>query len=77
MVVRQGATLTAAGVAIGLVVAVFATRALEGMLFDMKGLDPLTFGASALVLAGAALVASYVPARKAAAVPPIVALSRG
>ena len=76
MVVRQGAWLTMIGVAIGLAAAALATRALEGMLYEMSGLDPITFGGAALVLAVAALLASYLPARRAASVPPIIALGR-
>lgn len=76
MVVRQGAQLTAVGVVIGLAVAALATRALEGMLFEMEGLDPLTFAGAAAVLAASAILASYLPARRAANVPPIIALGR-
>ena len=76
MVVRQGALLTAAGVATGLAIAAPATRALEGMLFEMSGLDPITFAGAAVVLATSALLACYLPARRAASVPPIVALGK-
>jgi putative ABC transport system permease protein len=76
MVVRQGLQLTVLGVVIGLLVAALATRALEGMLFEMQGLDPITYFAAALLLAIAALLASYLPARRAASVPPIIALGR-
>jgi putative ABC transport system permease protein len=76
MVVRQGAILTIAGIVIGLAGASLATRVLEGMLFEMEGLDPLTFAGAALTLAASALLASYVPARRAAGVPPIIALMR-
>jgi putative ABC transport system permease protein len=76
MVVRQGAVLVVAGVAIGLAGAALAARVIEGMLFEMTGLDPVTFAAAALVLTGAAILASYLPARKAARVAPIVALGR-
>jgi putative ABC transport system permease protein len=76
MMVRQGAWLALIGIAIGLTAAGFATRALEGMLFEMEWLDPLTFAGAAFLLAAAALLASYLPARRAASVPPSIALVR-
>jgi putative ABC transport system permease protein len=76
MMVRQGAWLALIGIAIGLAAAGFATRALEGMLFEMEWLDPLTFAGAAFLLAAAALLASYLPARRAASVPPSIALVR-
>jgi ABC-type lipoprotein release transport system permease subunit len=77
MVVGQGARLTAAGVVIGLLVASLATRSLEGMLFELEGLDAPTFVVAALLLSVSALLASYFPARRAAGVPPSIALTRG
>jgi putative ABC transport system permease protein len=76
MVVAEGARLTAIGVVLGLAGAVLASRALEGMLFEMPGFDLVTFAGAALVLSGAAVLASYLPARRAATVPPLVALGR-
>jgi putative ABC transport system permease protein len=76
MVVRQGVALTAVGIAIGLGGALIATRALESLLFATDGLDPATFGAAALTLAAASTLASYIPARRAARVAPIIALQR-
>jgi putative ABC transport system permease protein len=76
MVVRQGVMLVVAGVVIGLAGAILATRVIEGMLFEMEGLDPVTFAAAALLLTGAAILASYLPARRAARVAPVVALAR-
>jgi ABC-type antimicrobial peptide transport system permease subunit len=76
MVVLQGARLALAGVVIGLAGAALAARALEGMLFEMQRLDPITYVAAASVLSAAALLASYVAARKAASVSPIVSLAR-
>jgi putative ABC transport system permease protein len=76
MVVGQGLKLTIIGVVIGLTAAVIVTRALEALLFRSGGLDPLTFAAATALLAAAAVFASYVPARRAARVAPIVALSR-
>jgi putative ABC transport system permease protein len=74
MVVRQGAVLAAAGIAVGLVGAFAATRALRGMLYGIAPLDPATFVAVPLALAAVALLASYLPARRAARVDPMVAL---
>ncbi len=74
LVVRQGLGLTVAGVVIGLGVAALGTRAMESMLFEVDRLDPLTFGAVALLLFLVTLLASYLPARRAAAVDPVVAL---
>ena len=76
MVVRQGVRLTAIGIGMGLGGAMIATRALESLLFDTDGLDPATFGSAALILAAASTLASYIPARRAARVAPIIALQR-
>ncbi|MFI5233005.1 MAG: ADOP family duplicated permease [Gemmatimonadales bacterium] len=74
MVVREGMRLAAAGVAIGLVLAVAATRLMASFLFSVSPLDLLTFvGMSALFLC-IALVSSYLPARRAAASDPMIAL---
>jgi ABC-type antimicrobial peptide transport system permease subunit len=74
MVVGQGARLAVIGVVLGLAGAVIASRALEGLLFEMPGLDPVTFAAAALLLTAAAVLASYLPARRAASVPPVISL---
>jgi putative ABC transport system permease protein len=76
MVVWQGVRLTAVGVAIGLAGAVFAAPAAQHFLFGVSGLDPVTFVVAPAVLAGAALLASYIPARRAARVSPLTALNR-
>ncbi|HEX8030510.1 MAG TPA: ABC transporter permease [Vicinamibacterales bacterium] len=77
MVVRQGAALGAAGVAIGLLGAAAASQAVQGLLFaDARGFDPITFAGSAVVLMLSALLASYIPARRAARVSPVSALGR-
>ena len=74
MVLGQGLALAIAGIALGLAGALSLTRVLQGLLFDIRPTDPLTFLGVALVLALAALVACYFPARRAARVDPIVAL---
>jgi len=76
MVVVQGARLAGAGIVIGLAGAAVAVRAMQSLLFETSGLDPLTFVAAPIVLGIAALLASYVPARRAASVAPVVALGR-
>jgi len=74
MVVRQGAVLAAAGLALGVAVSLMATRALSSLLFGVTPSDPLTYAAVAVLLAAVALLASFFPARRAAKVDPIIAL---
>jgi putative ABC transport system permease protein len=76
LVVGQGLRLAAIGVALGLLGAVWAARLMRGLLFNTDSLDLLTFAAAPAVLMAAALVASYIPARRAARISPIVALGR-
>jgi putative ABC transport system permease protein len=73
-VLRQGLAIAAMGVVIGLVGAVLLTRVMESLLFGVAPTDPLTFLATALLLTGVALLACYIPARRAARVDPIEAL---
>jgi predicted permease len=72
--VREGAMLMAIGVACGLAGALLVTRALSTLLFGVTTTDPLTFAAVAVTLTIVALLASYVPARRAARVDPMTAL---
>jgi len=74
LVVGQGIRVALAGVAAGLLASVAATRLLVGMLFAVSPLDPLTFMVVAVVLVAAALLASFIPARRATKVDPMVAL---
>ena len=74
MVVMQGARVTLAGVGIGLAAAFGFTRVLESLLFGVGTLDVLTFAATAGVMLVVALLASYIPARRASSVDPMQSL---
>jgi ABC-type antimicrobial peptide transport system permease subunit len=74
MIVRKGLTLTAAGAVIGLAGALALGRFLSGVLYGVQPSDPLTFVAMTAVLMGVAAVASWLPARRAGRVDPVVAL---
>ncbi len=74
MVIRRGLTLTAIGLAAGLLAALPLTRLLAGLLYGVRPHDPATYLAVPPVLLGAALLASWIPARRAARVDPAVAL---
>jgi hypothetical protein len=74
LTVREGMTLVVIGLAVGAAGAMAATRLLKATLFETNVYDPLTFAAVPVVLGLVALAASYLPARRAAAVNPIVAL---
>jgi putative ABC transport system permease protein len=72
--VREGAVLVIAGASIGVIVALPATRLLQGLLVDVSPADPLTLAAAIVLLTGTGLIACYLPARRASRVSPIEAL---
>ena len=74
MVLRQAAMLAGAGIVLGAVGAALLTRFMAGMLYQVEPLDVTTFAAVAAVLAGVALLAAFVPGRRAARVDPVIAL---
>ncbi|HLN58437.1 MAG TPA: ABC transporter permease [Thermoanaerobaculia bacterium] len=74
LVLGEGLVLTGAGLAAGAVGAAVLTRFLASLLFDVGRLDPATYAAAALTLAGAGLLASWLPARRAMRVDPVTAL---
>ena len=76
MVVWQGARLAVMGVILGMIAAALGAGAMQTLLFDVKGIDPLTFVAAPIFLGVAAILASYIPARRAARISPLAALGR-
>lgn len=74
MVLREGVVATAAGLGLGLAGALILARLMSTLLFGVKADDPLTFAAVALMIAAVAVLASYVPARRASRVDPMAAL---
>jgi putative ABC transport system permease protein len=74
MAVGQGLRLVFAGIVIGLAAALILTRVMASLLFGVSATDPATFATISLVLFSAALLASYIPARRATKVDPMVAL---
>jgi len=74
LVLRHGMGLTLIGVACGLVASLLLTRLIASLLYDIRTTDPVAFCGAALMLSVAALLASYLPARRAARVDPMEVL---
>lgn len=74
MVLKQGLWKSGLGVVLGLAGALLLSRSMTSLLFNVKATDPLVYTVVALVLIGVALVASYLPARRAAKIDPLIAL---
>ena len=74
MIVGRGARLAAIGVALGAVTALGMSKVISGMLYGVKMTDPIAFAAVITLVGGAVLLASYIPARRALAVPPVITL---
>ncbi|MBC8218422.1 MAG: ABC transporter permease [Planctomycetes bacterium] len=73
-VLRQGLKLTCIGIALGLAISLAITQMIHSFLYDVSPNDPLTFACVSVLLAGVAMLASYIPARRAAKIDPMVAL---
>jgi ABC-type antimicrobial peptide transport system permease subunit len=74
MLLRQAARLVAVGVLVGVAVAFSAARAASGLIVGVRPSDPASYAGASLLLAAMALLASYLPARRATKVDPMVAL---
>ena len=74
MVVGQGIRFTLIGVALGVAAALGLTRVIASLLFNVSATDPATFVSITLLLVIVALIASYIPARRATKVDPLIAL---
>src|SRR4029077_4905661 len=74
LVLRQGMLLALIGAAVGVVVALPVARLASGLLYHVSATDPLTYVAISLLLMGVALLACYLPARRATRIDPLVAL---
>jgi ABC-type antimicrobial peptide transport system permease subunit len=74
LILREGLVMLLSGIALGLLLAAAAGKILSGILYQVSALDPIAFTAAPMLLAAAALVATWLPARRAAALNPVEAL---
>jgi ABC-type antimicrobial peptide transport system permease subunit len=74
MIMREGSIMLFSGVIIGLLLAMAAAKILSGILYGVHALDPIAFTVAALVMTTAALIATWLPARRATLVNPVQAL---
>jgi ABC-type antimicrobial peptide transport system permease subunit len=74
LILGQGVRLALFGLGAGIAAALPSTRLMASMLYSVSATDPVTFGAVAILLLGVALLACYIPARRAMRVDPMVAL---
>jgi ABC-type antimicrobial peptide transport system permease subunit len=74
LIMAQGMKLAVSGVVLGLALAWGLTRLIASLLFGVQASDPTTFGLVAAILAAVALIAAYVPARRATTIDPLIAL---
>ena len=74
MVLRESARVAGIGAAVGIIAGLFLTRAMQGVLYGVRAYDPASFGGSAVLLILVALLASYLPARRATRVDAMTAL---
>jgi putative ABC transport system permease protein len=74
LVIRQALLLSAIGMIVGLIGALVLTRTMRALLFDVTPADPISFAISLALLSGVAVLASYVPARRATKIDPLAAL---
>ena len=74
LMLRQGMKLVLLGILIGLPISIAVTRVITSMLFGLSAIDPATFGTVTALLTSVALLACYIPARRATKVDPLVAL---
>src|SRR5436309_9650270 len=74
MIMREGSVMLLSGIAIGLLLAVATAKVLSGILYQVGALDPIAFTVAPLLLAAAALIATWLPARRATRIDPIQAL---
>ena len=74
LIVREGARLTAVGLAIGIIAALGLTRFISSLLYGIRPVDVVSFAGAALILTASAVLACYIPARRAIRVDPVVAL---